>query len=87
MRIVLLPNPGKFYYMLISNQDEPYKINLNGTEITSINNEKLFGVLIDKKSFDIHIKSVCKKVGQKPSALNSYLTLDLKLLLINSVKK
>ena len=50
MRIVLLPNPGKCYYMLISNQDEPYKINLNGTEITSINNEKLFGVLIDKKA-------------------------------------
>ena len=62
-------------------------LNLNGTEITSDNNEKLLGVLIDKKlSFDVHIKSLCIKAGQKLSTLarvSSYLTLDQKLLLIS----
>ena len=66
--------------MLIDNHEEPEKIHLNGTEITSSNNEKLLAVLTDKKlSFDVHIKSLCKKAGQKLSALSrisSYLTLD-----------
>ena len=36
--------------MLIVNHDEPDEINLNGTEITSTNKEKLLGALIDKKT-------------------------------------
>ena len=64
---------------------------INGTEITSRNNKKLLDVLIDNKiSFDVHIKSLCKKAAQKLSALasvRSYLTLDQNLLMINSVKK
>ena len=63
-------NPGKCYYMLIGNHDEPDKINLNGTEITSSNNETLLLVLIDTKlSFGVHIKSLCKKARRKLSAL------------------
>ena len=49
-------NPGKCQYKF--------------TEITSSNNEKLLSVLTDKKiSFDVHIKSLFKKAGQKLSAL------------------
>ena len=84
-------NPGKYHYMLIGNHDAPDKANLNGTGITCSNNQKLLGVLIDRKlSFDVHIISLCKKEGQKFSALtriSSYLALDEVLLLINSVIK
>ena len=73
-------NPGKCDNMLIGNHDDPDKINLNGTEITSRNNKKFLGVCIDKKlSFDVHIKFLCKKEGQNLSALariSSYFTLD-----------
>ena len=75
-------NPGKCCYMLTKDHDEPDKINLNGTEISSSNNEKLFDVLFDK--------SLCKKAGQNLSALagiSSYLILDQKLLLTNPVIK
>ena len=62
---------------------------LNGTEITSGNNEKLLGVFTDKKlSFEVHIKSLFRKAWKKLSALtkiSSYLTLDQKLLLDKSV--
>ena len=47
MRIIMILNPGKCYYMLISNHDDPNEINLDGTKITSFNNEKLLGMLID----------------------------------------
>ena len=54
-------NPGKCHYILIGNIDQPDKINLNCTEITSSYDEKLLGWLIDKKlSFDAHIKSLQK---------------------------
>lgn len=73
-------NPGKCRDMLIDNHDDPDKINLHGTEITSSSNKKLLGVRIDKKlSCDIHLKSLCKKEGQNFCALAkicSYLTLD-----------
>ena len=73
--------------MLIGSHKEPDEINLNGTEITSNNNKKLIGVLIDKKiNFDIQTNSLWKKRGQKLSALarvRSYLTLVLKFLLVN----
>ena len=81
--------PGKCYYTLIGNHEEPDKINLNGTEITCCNNEKLFGVL-KKLNFDVLIKSLSKKAGEKLSALarlRGYLTVDQKLLLINLAMK
>ena len=84
-------NPGKYHYRLNGNHDEPDKINLHRTEITNSNNEKLLGVLIDKElSFDVLIKSLRKKAVQKlgaPARISSYLTLDQKLLLSNSLVK
>ena len=48
VRIMVL-NCGKCHYVLIGNHDEPDKINVNGTEITSCNNEKFLSVGADKK--------------------------------------
>ena len=63
--------------MLIGNHGEPDKLNLNATQITSNNNDKHLDVHIYKKlRFDVHIKSLRKKAGQKLSALakiSSYL--------------
>ena len=42
-------NPEECHCMLISSHEESDEINLNGTEITNSNNEKLLDVLIDKK--------------------------------------
>ena len=84
-------NLGKCHYIVIGDDDPTHKIILNNNEITSFNVEKLLGILLDSKlNFDSHITSLCKKAGQKLSALariNHYLTQDQKLLLLNSVVK
>ena len=84
-------NPGKCHYIVIGDDDPTHKIILNNNEIASSNEEKLLGILLDSKlNFDSHITSLCKKAGQKLSALariNHYLTPDQKLLLLNSVVK
>ena len=73
-------NPGKFHYIVIGDDDPSHKITLNNNEIASSNEEKLLGIFLDSKlSFGSHITSLCKKAGQKPSALariNPYLTPD-----------
>ena len=81
-----------FYcYILIVVDDPSHKIIFNNNEIASSNEEKILDILLDSKlNFESHIISLCKKAGQKPSAnarINHYLTLDQKLLLLNSVVK
>ena len=84
-------NPDKCRFIVIGDDDPNQKIILNNNEIVSSNEEKLLGILLDSKlNFDSHITSLCKKAGQKLSALariNHYLTQDQKLLLLNSVVK
>ena len=84
-------NPGKCHYIVIGDDDPTRKIVLNNNEIASSNEEKLLGIHLDSKlNFDSHITSLCKKAGQKRSALariNHYLTQDKNLLLLNSVVK
>ena len=59
---------------------------LYNNESSSSNEEKLLGFLLDSKlNFDFHIRSLCKKAGQKLSALvriNHFLAQDQKLLLL-----
>lgn len=59
----------------------------NRVELITTYEEKLPGVLSDKNlSFDIHIKSMCKKASQKINALvrlNNYLNNVQKFLLVN----
>ena len=38
-------NPGKCHYIVIGDDDPPYKIILNKNEIVSSNEEKLLGIL------------------------------------------
>ena len=71
---------------MIGDDDPTQKIILNNNEIASSNEEKLLGILLDSKlNFDSHITSLCKKAGQKLSALariSHYVTQDQKLLLL-----
>ena len=82
-------NPDKCHNIVIGYNDRTQKIILNNNEIASSNEKKLLGILLDSKlNFDSHITSLCKKAGQKLSALariNHYLTKDKLLLLLNSV--
>ena len=71
--------------------DTSVTINLNGTKLASSSYEKLLGIFIDHDlSFDKHIKSICRKAGQKLNALSrisNCLTHDQKRLLLNSIIK
>ena len=84
-------NPGKCHYIVVGDDSPSHKIILNNNEIACSNEERLLGILLDSKlNFESHIISLCKKAGQKLSALaiiNHYLTPHQKLLLLNSVIK
>ena len=55
---------------MIGDDDPSHKINLNNNEIASFNEKKLLGIVLGRKlNFDSHITSVCKKAGEKRSAL------------------
>ena len=88
MILDMVLNPGKCYYIVIGDDDPTHKIILNDNEISSSNEEKLLGILLDSKlNFDSHITSLCKKADQTLSAIariNHYLAPDQKLLLLNS---
>ena len=75
-------NPGKCHYLVLGNRSNSDTINLNGTKLASSSYEKLLGILIDRDlSFDKHIKSLCRKAGQKLNALTriiNYLIYDQK---------
>ena len=42
-------NPGKCHYMVIGSRDPSYEIILNNNKITSSNEKKLLGILLDSK--------------------------------------
>ena len=69
-------NPGKCHYLVLR-RNSSY--------------EKLLGILVDRDlSFEKHIKSLCRKAGQKLNALariSNYLTHDQKHLLLNAIIK
>ena len=66
--------------MVIGSKDLSSKIMLNNSEITSSNEEKLLGILLDSEiNFESHISSLCRKGGQKIKALvrsKNYFTSD-----------
>ena len=50
------------HYIVIGDNDHSHKIILNNKQITSSNEEKLLGILLDSKlSFDSHITPLSKK--------------------------
>ena len=84
-------NPGKYHYLVLGNRSNSDTINLNGTKLASSSYEKLLGILIHRdSSFDKHIKSLCRKAGQKLNVLariSNYVTRDQKSLLLNLIIK
>ena len=84
-------NPSKGHYIAIGDDDPSHKIILNNNEIASSNEEKHSGILLHSKlSFDSHITSLCKKLGQKLNALariNHYLSPDQKIIAIKLSSK
>ena len=72
-------------------RDLSHEIILNNNKITSSNEEKVLGIFLDcKLNFESHIGSLCRKAGQKISALarlKNYLTSDQRKSLLNSVIK
>ena len=84
-------NLGKCHYMVIGSRDLSHEIILNNNKITSSNEEKLLGIFLESKlNFESHIGSLCRKAGQKISALarlKNYLPSDQTNLLLNSVIK
>ena len=63
-------NPGKFHNIGISDDDLFQKNNFLNNKTASTNEEKLLGILLDNKlKFESYITSLCKKAGQKFSAL------------------
>ena len=84
-------NHGKCHYLALGNRSNSDTINLNGTKLASSGYKKLLGILVDRDlSFDKHIKSLCRKAGQKLNALAriiNYFTYDQKRLLLNSIIK
>ena len=68
---VMILNPGKYYFMSIDkgtrDEDVFYYNNLT---LKNSNEEEILGVIIDRKlTFHQHIKKMCRKAGQKLSAL------------------
>ena len=88
---LIVLNPCKCHYIVIGDNDPSHIIILNNNEIASSNEEKLLGIILDRKlNFDFHKTAICKKSGQKVSVLERikhYFTLDQKILLLNSVAK
>ena len=84
-------NPGMCHYKITDSKDLSHEIMLNNNEITSPNEEKQIGILLDGKlNFESHTGFLCRKPGQKINALariKSYLKSDKRHLLLSSVKK
>ena len=60
----------------------------NDTKFRNCKEETILGVIIDNKlSFDSHIDRICKKVGQKLSALSAFTDLNKRQILFQSMIK
>ena len=66
-------------HLILSSNYENRKIELNGEFINNTQVQKLLGVHIGYKlKFDVHIETLCKKVGKKFHALVRVICLQTK---------
>ena len=67
----MILNPGKSHYMCLGkNLDDNEVLNFNEFTIKSSKEEEILGIKIDNNlNFSNHIKSICRKRGQKLSTL------------------
>ena len=77
-------NTGKLHQIVIGINNLSLKINLKNKKITSSNEEKLLGILLDSKLIFVD------KEGQELRSLariNNYFTQDQEIVLLNSMTK
>ena len=84
-------NQNKCHYMCIAKNTESDIFKFQNMRLENSKEEVILGIAIDNKlTFDGHIKSMCRKAGQKLSALfriSPYLETDKKELLFKSMVK
>ena len=88
----MILNPEKSHYMCLGkNLDDNEVLNFNNLIIESSKEVEILGIKIDKNlNFNNHIKSICRKAGQKLSALlrtSSNLNMKQEKLLYKSMIK
>ena len=83
----LKANPDK-WHLLLSQTGQELSMNIGNEMISNSENEKLLGITFDNKLyFDIHVKKLCKKAGQKLHALariSNFMNLEKRKVLMNS---
>ena len=82
----MILNPGKCYFMCISkNVSDSELLNLNDLNLKNCKVVEVLGITIDRNlNFKGHIRNICRKAGQKLSALlriTSHINTDKKSLL------
>ena len=85
-------NPGKCYFMCIGkNVSDSELLNLQDLNLKNCREVEVLGITTDRNlNFKRHIKNICRKAGQKLSALltvSSHINTDKKALLYKSVIK
>ena len=84
-------NPNKCHDMCIGENAESDTFKFENVCLENSKEEVILGITIDNKlTFDSHIKSICRKAGQKLSALSRispYLETDKKELLFKNMVK
>ena len=85
-------NPGKCYFMCIGkNVSDSELLNLQDLNLKNYREVEVLGITTDRNlNFKRHIKIICRKAGQKLSALltvSSHINTDKKTLLYKSVIK
>ena len=88
----MILNPGKCYFMCIGkNVSDSELLNINGLNFKNCKEVEVLGITIDRNlNFKGHIKNICRKAGQKLSALlriSSHINTDKKSLLYKSIIK
>ena len=89
---MLMINPGKCYFMCIGkNVSDSELLNLQDLNLKNCREVEVLGITTDRNlNFKRHIKNICRKAGQKLSALltvSSHINTDKKTLLYKSVIK
>ena len=66
----MIGNPEKSQ-LIVNSKNESLSISVGDKEIFNSANAKILGITFDNHlTFDTHIKNICKKAGQKVSALS-----------------
>ena len=88
----MILNPEKCYFMCIGkNVNDSELLNLNNLNLKNPKEVEISGITLDRNlNFKRHIKKICRKAGQKLSALlrtSSHINTDKKTLLYKSIIK